>query len=71
MDNLAMLTISDMLRILDRAKEEVSIEAQQEIVKLKISIILLHEEMRDLKTEKQEIKQALAQYKRDMGEVCP
>lgn len=71
MDNLAMLTISDMLRILDRAKEEVSIEAQQEIVNLKISIILLHEEMRDLKTEKQEIKQALAQYKRDMGEVCP
>lgn len=71
MDNLAMLTISDMLRILDRAKEEVSIEAQQEIVNLKISIILLHEEMRNLKTERQEIKQALAQYKRDMGEVCP
>ncbi|MHC4290968.1 MAG: hypothetical protein ACYTEU_05680 [Planctomycetota bacterium] len=71
MDNLAMLTISDMLRILDRAKEEVSIEAQQEIVNLKISIILLHEEMRNLKTERQEIKQALARYKRDMGEVCP
>jgi hypothetical protein len=71
MDNLAMLTISDMLRILDRAKEEVSIEAQQEIIKLKISIILLHEEMRDLKTERQEIKQALARYKRDMGEACP
>ena len=71
MDNLAMLTISDMLRILDRAKEEVSIEAQQEIVNLKISIILLHEEMRNLKTERQEIKQALAQYKRDMGEACP
>jgi hypothetical protein len=71
MDNLAMLTVSDMLRILDRAKEEVSIEAQQEIVNLKISIILLHEEMRNLKTERQEIKQALARYKRDMGEVCP
>ena len=71
MDNLAMLTISDMLRILDHAKEEAAVEDQQEIVKLKISIILLHEEMRDLKTEKQEIKQALAQYKRDMGEVCP